>query len=134
MFITENTGSETYLVYTMEKSEVMDELSLGMLTNNKIPGLLSASYYMRDEERLIRYLISSKVSLESYLSGTISRKKLLTLFKTITGAFLSSEEYMLEPYQLQLSIMDIYVNVSTSEASLVCLPLERKVAAPDIRR
>jgi len=134
MFKTENTGSETYLVYTMEKGEVTDELSLGMLTNNKIPGLLPASYYMRDGERLIRYLISSKVSLESYLTGTVSRKKLLMLFKTITGAFLSSEEYMLEPHQLQLGISDIYVNVSTSEASLVCLPLVREVAAPDIRR
>lgn len=124
MFKTENTGSETYLIYTVGEGEVVDELSLGMLTNNKIPGVLSTACYTRDGKRLIRYQISSKVTLESYLAGTISRKKLLTIFKTITAAFLSGEEYMLEPYQFVLNVSDIYVNVSTSEAYLVCIPLD----------
>jgi FOG: FHA domain len=121
---TENMGSETYLVYTVGMSEVVDELSLGMLSNNKIPNLLVSSNYMKDGERIIRYHISSKVSLESYLSGIISRRNLLTVFKTITGAFLSSEEYMLEPVQILLGLSNIYINVSTAEAYLICLPLE----------
>jgi len=123
-FRTENMGSETYLVYTVGMAEVVDELSLGMLSNNKIPNLLVSSNYMKDGERIIRYHISSKVSLEAYLSGVISRRKLLTVFKTITGALLSSEEYMLEPVQILLGLGNIYINVSTSEAYLICLPLE----------
>lgn len=134
MFKTENTGSETYLIYEVGETELLDNLSLGMLTNNKIPGVLSTTYYMKDSVRILRYQISSKVTLESYLAGTISRKKLLTIFRTINGALLRGEEYMLEPFQFILDNSSIYVNVSTSEAYLVCLPLEIQGETQEIKK
>lgn len=48
-FSYENQGINTYLVYEIDKSDEIDSMSLGMLTNNKNPrfgaGDLSAGGY-----------------------------------------------------------------------------------------
>lgn len=52
-FSYENQGANTYLVYEIKEGDSIDTLSLGMLTNNSIPGLTRALFTQMDEKRYI---------------------------------------------------------------------------------
>ena len=47
-FKYENQGANTYLVYSVPPDNIVDTLSLGMLTNNSIPGLAKTLYTQMD--------------------------------------------------------------------------------------
>lgn len=40
----ENQGTTTYLVYKIKENDQIDTMTLGMLTNNKIPGLVPTTF------------------------------------------------------------------------------------------
>lgn len=132
-FQSENSGSTTYLTYEIGPKEELDQISLGMLTNNKIPHILSASYYVKDTQQQLRYNISSKISLKKFLSARITKKQILTIFRSISDAFLSTEEYMLLQEQLIADMEHIYVNVGTAEVSMICVPIENMKQSVDLR-
>ena len=67
-FRSENQGVNTYLVYTLPEDESIDSMSLGMLTNNHIPGFAPVSFSQMDEAKHIRYNISSRISVKPVLS------------------------------------------------------------------
>ena len=66
-FIYENQGTNTYLVYAADPSENLDTMSLGMLTNNQIPGLAPAIFMQMDNEIFIKYNISAHISANRFL-------------------------------------------------------------------
>lgn len=132
-FQNENSGSITYLTYEIGAAEELDRISLGMLTNNKIPGLLPTTYYVKDNQRILRYNVSSKIPLNRFLASRITKKQILTLFRSITDAFLSAEEYMLLTGQFVVDLDWIYVNVGTTEVYLICLPLQEREMPADLR-
>ena len=68
-FSYENQGANTYLVYEIKEGDSIDTLSLGMLTNNSIPGLTRALFTQMDEKRYIKYNVSSKVSMQQFFGG-----------------------------------------------------------------
>lgn len=125
-FTFENNGTNTYLVYEITPADTIDTMSLGMITNNKINGLAQSLYTQLDNKKYIKYNVSSKIDLQSFLSGPINRKRLLSVFKGITDAFLSAEEYMLDNGSIILDIEYIFADVSTCEISMICLPVESK--------
>ncbi len=49
-------GSSTFLTYTVEQNDVIDSMTLGMLTNNRISGLVPTLFTQMDDERYIKYL------------------------------------------------------------------------------
>lgn len=95
-FSYENQGANTYLVYEIKEGDSIDTLSLGMLTNNSIPGLTRALFTQMDEKRYIKYNVSSKVSMQQFFGGVVNRKRLLGVFSGITEGFLSAEDYMID--------------------------------------
>lgn len=133
IFEKENSGSTTYLTCKVPEHVQMDRISLGMLTNNKIPGILATTCYMKDQQRILRYNVSSKVSLSLFFASRLNKKQLLTVFKSITEAFLAAEEYMLLPEQFLIDAENIYVNASTAEAYLICRPVEGLEEEADMR-
>lgn len=74
-FSYENQGANTYLVYEIKEGDSIDTLSLGMLTNNSIPGLTRALFTQMDEKRYIKYNVSSKVSMQQFFGGVMNRKR-----------------------------------------------------------
>lgn len=124
-FKYENSGSTSFLVYAMEEHEELDNVGLGMIRNNNIPNILPIAFTQMDLTRYLRYNISSKVSLQSFLSGIVSRKRVLTVFGCICDAHLAAEEYL---FNNNLFVMDpeyIFVDVSTGNTSLVYLATVR---------
>lgn len=101
-FSYENQGANTYLVYEIKEGDSIDTLSLGMLTNNSIPGLTRALFTQMDEKRYIKYNVSSKVSMQQFFGGVVNRKRLLGVFNGITEGFLSAEDYMIDTSSIVL--------------------------------
>lgn len=123
-FTYENQGTNTYLVYKIEENDVVDSMSLGMLTNNKIPGLSSALFTQMDDDRFIKYNVTAKISAKEIFMGAVNRKRLLGVLSGIVSAISSAEEYMIDPKTLLLDMEYIFSDVSTCETILICLPVE----------
>ena len=125
-FTYENQGNNTYLVYKIGASDNVDTMSLGMITNNKIDGIVPTLYTQSDTDRFIKYNISAKVSAKEFLSGVVNKKRLLGVFISVLKAIKSTEEYMIDARSLLIDLEHIYVDVSKCDAMLVCLPLVRQ--------
>ncbi|SHO52816.1 DUF6382 domain-containing protein [Anaerocolumna xylanovorans] len=128
-FKYENQGIYTYLVYEMKKEELIDTLSLGMITNNKIKGVLPVIFTQMDDTRYLKYNVSSQVSLRQFFEGTATKKRLLGVFLSIASGILEAEEYMIDAGSFMLDLDYIFVDVTASEASLICLPVVRQESA-----
>lgn len=122
-FSYETQGVNTYLVYEMAANEQTDTMSLGMLSNNKIPGLAQTIFMQMDTQRYIKYNVSSKVSVRQFFSGAVNKKRLLGVFRGIVNAMLSAEEYMLDSSAILTDLDYIFTDVSTCETDLICLPV-----------
>ncbi len=119
----ENQGSNTYLVYEVQESDVVDTMGLGMLTNNKISGLAQTIFTQMDNRKFIKFNVSAKVSASQLFMGPVNKKRLLGVFGGIVNAMLSAEDYMLDANSILLDLDYIFTDVSTCETVLVCLPL-----------
>lgn len=131
-FTFETQGVNTYLVYPIAPDDVVDSMSLGMLTNNKIPGLASTLFTQMDTTKYIKYNVSAKVSIKQFFIGAINKKRLLGVFNGIVTALLSAEDYMLDGNSLLLDLDYIFTDVSTYETVLICLPIQGAVPQYDL--
>lgn len=119
----ENQGSKTFLVYQLKKDEQLDTFTYGMLSNNKIKGVLPILLMQMNEEQYVKYDISSKVSLQQFLSGMVRKNDFLISIMSVVSAILDAEEYMIQYESFLLDPNQIYVDVTTGEASIISMPL-----------
>lgn len=122
-FTYQNQGTNTYLVYELTEEDKVDTVTLGMITNNKIGHFIPAIYTQMDNIGYVKYNVSSKISLKQFYGGIVNQKRLLTTFKSIVSAFLETEEYMIDSNSIVLDMDYIFVDVTTSEAEVVCVPV-----------
>lgn len=122
-FQYETLGNSSYLVASFAGGQGIVNYQLQMLTNNEIKNIIKANKRQKNDDIIISYNITSKISL-----GQIdSRNKItkLGLINIIEGALAALED--IEEYQLVSSgiVFDeeyIYVNPSTYDPSFVYLP------------
>lgn len=119
----ENLGTNTYLVYEIHETDELDSMSLGMLTNNSIPGFAPASFTQMDATKYIKYNVSAKVSVKQLFSGPVNKKRLIGVFSGVANAMLAAEDYMLDSSTILLDMDYIFADVTTCETELVCLPI-----------
>ena len=62
----ESQGTMTYGVYQIQPNDVLDTLGLGMLTNNKIPGLAATQFTQMDNQRYIKFNVTAKVPVSQH--------------------------------------------------------------------
>lgn len=122
-FSFENQGTRTYLVYSVAENDALDSMSLGMLTNNKIPGLAHTLFTQMDSSKFIKYDVSAKISVKQFFTGQVNKKRLIGVFNGIVDAMLSAEDYMIDVNSIILDLDYIFADVSTCETVLVCLPV-----------
>lgn len=125
-FTYENQGTITYLVYQINDTDTIDSMSLGMLTNNKIPGLAPAVFTQMDTVKYMKYNVSAKIPVKQFFDGVVNKKRLLGVFSGIADAMLSAEDYMIDASSILLDLDYIFTDVSTCETILVCLPLKEE--------
>ncbi len=122
-FTYETQGAITYLVCELESAEQVDSLTLGMLTNNHIAGLAPVLYTEMNGQRYLKYNISAKVSADQFFAGTINKKRALTAFQNILSAICLADEYMIDQNCFSVASEHIFLNVSSCETSLICIPV-----------
>lgn len=122
-FTYENQGTSTYLVYRVKETDIIDSMSLGMITNNKIPGLANVSFTQLDNQKFIKFNVSAKVSVDQFFSGVVNRTRLIGVFSGILDALIASEDYMIDAKMIDLNLEHIFTDVSTCETLLICLPI-----------
>lgn len=124
-FIKETNNNSIKLVYELSDIEDIDKVELPMVTSNNIKGLLETTYCSFDSNRYIKYNISSKISLYKYLRTNINKKKLLTLLLSIINTLLNIDDYLIIENHMMYDIEKIYVDVSTLETFMMCLPIKQ---------
>lgn len=132
MLKTEVVGSRTYLIYEVTDENEIDNFSFQMISQNKIEGLLGFSTLLKDDIQVLRYDVSSKITLGQYMDGVLRKNNILNILKSILAAMKSVQEYMLFPENLQLGLDEIYVNVSDGICSLMYLPILEKEEVFDL--
>lgn len=123
MFKLEVQGSNTFLVYRIEEKDICDTVTLGMLKNNEIQGLLPFTYSQMDGDIFLKYNVTSKISLAHFLAETVTKKQILTIWQQIIDTFLTLEEYMILQNSVVLDLENIYINVSSLKVEMACLPI-----------
>lgn len=129
-FSFENQGTNTYLVCAVEPGETLDTTCLGMIVTNRIAGLAPALYSQMDDQKFLKYNVSAKISATQLFDGVVNKKRLLGVFRGITGAVLSAGDYMIDPAMLLLDLDYVFVDVTTAETLVVCLPVADKSRQP----
>ncbi len=129
-FTYENQGAYSFLVYELGPEDQIDSLSLGMITNNKIPGISQAVFTQMDEKKFIKYNVSAKVSVDQFFLGTVNRRRLLGVFASLASAFISADDYMIDSSTLLLDMKYMYADVRSCAAVLICLPILAEAKAP----
>lgn len=131
-FKYENQESNTYLVYEVGENEQLDSMSLGMLTNNRITGLAPMLFTQMNMSKYLKYNVTSKVSLQSFFSGVVNRKRMIGVLNGIVDALLSASDYMIGEDSILLNVEYIFTDVSTCETSLICLPIKHNEEYVDV--
>ncbi len=122
-FTYETQGTSRFLVYSIEEEITIDTISLGMLTNNDIKGLLNVSFMQLDKMRFFKYNVTSMIPLKQYFSGVVNKSKLLTTFYEIIEPVLSAEDYMIDINTIVFDSDYVFVDIKTGKISLVCTPI-----------
>lgn len=122
-FTVENNGANVNLVYSLKKTDVIDTVALGMMQNNKIEGLIPMLYTQIDAEKLLKYNITSKITMAQLFERSVTKIKLVKCFLNIIQALDNAEEYMIDINTLLIETKNIYINVSSLETELLCLPI-----------
>lgn len=133
MFTYENQGTSTYFVYQFQEEDQIDMLSIGMISNNSIKGVAPLVFTQMNTDKYVKFNVSSTVTLDKFLHGTVNRKRLLDVFKNICKTMLESEDYMLDITSFLWSTENIFVNVSTNDIAMICLPVLERQNVVDIK-
>jgi len=131
-FTYENQGSNSFLVYKLEEGEQVDTFNYGMLSNNKISGVMPVNLLQKNDEKYLQYNVSSKVVLRQFFEGIVNKKRIITVFSCIIRAVLEAEEYMLDARNFIFDMDYIFVDVTSAKASIISLPLIGNEGSGDI--
>ncbi|MDU6629192.1 MAG: DUF6382 domain-containing protein, partial [Lachnoanaerobaculum sp.] len=102
MFKRNETEKDIELIYYVAENEKIDNVSIGMMRNNDIKGLLPIDIIIHDSMTEFKYKTEKLKNLDEYLSEGLTKEDLLNVFENICKALTDIEEYMLGEAQLVL--------------------------------
>ena len=122
-FSYETLGNSSYLVATFAGGQGVINYQMQMLTNNDIKNIIKANKRLKNEDILISYNITSKISLEQVDSkNKISKAGMINIIEGALTALEDIEEYQLVSSGIVFDEKYIYVKPGTYEPSFVYLP------------
>ncbi|MDD5934660.1 MAG: DUF6382 domain-containing protein [Clostridiales bacterium] len=131
-FFYEKEGIDTLLIYQLENSDIKDSFCYGMLENNKIERIAPINFSQNNDVCYFKFNISSKVSATKFFEKEIRRNEILTFFKNIITAIMEAQEYMILPTSFVTDLNYIFIDSTTYEVSLICLPLVKNEYNTDL--
>ena len=125
MFKSNETEKDIELIYYVAENEKIDNVSIGMMRNNDIKGLLPIDIIMHDSMTEFKYKTEKLKNLDEYLSEELTKEDLLNVFENICKALTDIEEYMLGEAQLVLE--NKYIFTDNGSIKMILLPLYDRI-------
>lgn len=122
-FVNETKGDRTYVSCSIDNLNSIDSMTLGMMSNNDIVGLLHLDYSQINSVGVCRYNISSRIPFGQLLASPVKKNVILSIFENICTTLLSLDEFMISTDSVVLNVDYIYINVSDLDTGLICLPV-----------
>ncbi len=123
-FSYESHNQTSYLLATFPPSQKLIQYQLQMMVSNDIKGLLPSTKRQSNDDILVYYNITSKISLAQILHRRkLTKKEFLTLLSGAADVWTEIQEYQLESDGLCLDKDYIFVNSDSCEPSFVYLPV-----------
>ena len=123
-FSYESHNQTSYLLATFPPSQNLIQYQLQMMVSNDIKGLLPSTKRQSNDNILVYYNITSKISLSQILNRRkLTKKEFLTLLTGAADVWTEIQEYQLESDGLYLDKDYIFVNSDSCEPSFVYLPV-----------
>lgn len=123
-FEIEEQDSGTYLVYQKKETDIVDNMVLGMLENNRIEGTVPFSKAQVNSQISYQYDISGLISVAEYFGTVVSKQMLFSVIEGILSAREALAEYMLEISDVDLDTRHIYIQPKTENVKLLLLPIK----------
>ena len=122
-FTLEQRDTASFLVYQQKKEDVLNDLTIGMISNCKIRGVLPFVYAQMDGITYFKYNITGLISLREYLGGVVGKERLLGCLQNLTDTLVNAEEYMLDSTNFLLDTEHIYVDPTNGQTNLLPMPI-----------
>ena len=131
-FKVENNDINTNLIYELKENEAADMVAIEMIQqNSNIPGLLKMIYTQNNSLRLLKYNITSKITLQQLLERNVTKKVIISVLTNTIRTLISADEYLLEQDCFVLDMEKIYVDLSSYEVGMIYLPLKMETKKVD---
>ena len=121
MFKSNETEKYIELIYNVDENEKIDNVSIGIMRNNDIKGLLPIDIIMHDSMTEFKYKTEKLKNLDEYLSEELTKEDLLNVFENICKVVTDIEEYMLG--EAQLILENKYIFTDNGNIKMMLLPL-----------
>lgn len=108
-------GGSSYLVLRLNEEDAIDELAVGMMRNNQIPGLLPMAKRWEKGGFAFYYTVSSLTPLSRSYATLGAEKRLKRFLLDYCNLQKECREYLLEPSKLLLDENYIFVRAVTGE-------------------
>lgn len=109
--------------YLLKANDRIDNLTLGMLVNNDIRGVVSVLPVQIDNDIFFKYDITDMLTMKEYLGEYVKKEDLLKVFYSVALAIKESAEYMINWTSFSLDLDEIYICKENGNAQLICLPI-----------
>ena len=116
-----DTDKGIELIYDVGKNDRIDNVSIGMMRNNDIPGLFPIDIITNDTNIEFKYKLGKVKNLNEYLEEDLTKDDLLNIFENICKAISCIEEYMLSETQVLLE--NEYIFIKDDTLRLILLPI-----------
>ncbi len=131
-FAYEEQEGRKYLVYEKEAEDELDTLTLEMMSNNRIDGVVPSNHIRIDDRFYMKYDITNLKSLREFLKGVVNREKIMAVMESIVDAAMAAEDYMLSLSSYVLDADYMYIDPSVRKVSMIVLPVKREEMSIDV--
>lgn len=132
MFDYEIQDTRRYLVYKKSIDDTIDTVAMEMMQSNRIEGLLPFMSVQVDDVIYMKYDITGMSNLKEYLSGIVSRNKVLSVLESMLDAILVSDDYLINVNSYVLDTSYIYVDPALKKTNMILLPVEREETSIEV--
>lgn len=126
----QNDSFCTSIVYTLDPDEKTDNFTNGMLSNNRIRGLLAHTCEINNNVQTLTYTITKGIPLSTLIRQSLRKNVMLTILKNIADILLRCEEYMMDTDHVILDEDYIFVDSNTLDVSMIMTPTNKPYGKP----
>lgn len=122
---SESLNQSCFFILDINDNEKIINDDIEMLNSNPSNEFLQMDLRQRDDVLSLCYDVTSKVNLSKLINKEIRKEDFITLVLSISKAISQCENFLISGNNMALIEDYIYVNLSTYEASLIYVPVEK---------